>query len=73
MDKITTVGIDLAKNLFPRHEVDERGRVILARTVSPAKVADVIAKLPACPLGVEACSGVQSWARRFAGSGTRCG
>ena len=33
MDKITTVGIDLAKNVFSVHAVDERGRVVLRKTV----------------------------------------
>jgi len=29
--KITTVGIDLAKNVFQVHAVDERGTVVLRR------------------------------------------
>ena len=36
MSKITTVGIDLAKNVFSIHGVDERGAVVVRRTVRPA-------------------------------------
>ena len=32
MEKITTVGIDLAKSVFSLHAVDGAGRVVLRRT-----------------------------------------
>src|SRR5688500_16913771 len=65
MDKITTVGIDLAKNTFSLHGVDASGKVLLRKTVSRARLTEVIAQLPPCLIGLEACSGAHEWARRF--------
>ena len=66
MDKITTVGIDLAKNVFSLHGVNAMGKVVLRRTVRREQLEAVVAKLPACVIGMEACSGAHEWARRFA-------
>ena len=64
---IVTVGIDLAKNVFAVHGVDEFGKPVLARPEVPrAKLLELIANL--CPylIGMEACSGAHHWAREFA-------
>ena len=42
MKKITTVGIDLAKNVFSLHGVDETGRVALSRTVRRDKLTEAV-------------------------------
>ena len=64
--KITTVGIDLAKNLFSMHGIDGHGKAELKRTVSRGKVMAVMAGIPPCLVGVEACSepttGFANWA-----------
>lgn len=65
MNKITTLGIDLAKNVFQLHGVDASGKVVLRRTVRRAQLMQVIAQLPACLIGMEACGGANYWARRF--------
>jgi transposase len=65
MDKVTTVGIDLAKNVFSLHGVDEAGRVLIRKTVTRARLMPLVAQLPACLIGLEACSGAHEWARRF--------
>ena len=57
MGKITTVGIDLAKNVFSVHAVDETGAVVLRRTVGRARLMQAVAQWPVCVIGVEACSG----------------
>jgi len=57
MGKITTVGIDLAKNVFSVHAVDERGAVLLRKTVSRARLLPLITQWPACLIGMEACLG----------------
>jgi hypothetical protein len=54
---VTTCGIDLAKNVFSLHAVDGRGVVVLRKTVSRARLAAVVAQLPPCVIGLEACSG----------------
>ena len=66
MEKVTTVGIDLAKNVFSLHAVDGMGEVMLRRSVRRDQLEEVVAKLPACVIGMEACSGAHEWARRFA-------
>lgn len=63
MDRITTGGIDLAKSTFSLHGVDEHGKVTLRRTVGRARLLDVLAQLPACRVGMEACSGAHEWAQ----------
>ena len=57
MSNVTTVGIDLAKNVFSLHAVDGRGVVVLRKTVSRARLAAVVAQLPPCLIGLEACPG----------------
>ena len=65
MEKITTVGIDLAKRVFALHGVDGVGRVMLRRTVRREQLMEVVAGLPPCRIGMEACAGAHDWARRF--------
>ncbi len=63
---IVTVGIDLAKNVFAVHGVDETGKPALVRPeVTRAKLLQLIANLPPCLIGMEACSGSHHWSREF--------
>jgi transposase len=63
---IVCVGIDLAKNVFALHGVDEAGKPVLVRpTVPRAKLMEAIAALPPCLVAMEACSGAHHWAREF--------
>src|SRR6476659_4881806 len=67
---ILYVGIDLAKNVFAVHGVDEHGKAVLVRpSVARAKLHELIATLPACTVAMEACSGAHHWARLFAAHG----
>ena len=64
---IVTVGIDLAKNVFAVHGVDETGKPALVRPEVPRdKLLELVANLPTGLIGVEACSGAHHWAREFA-------
>ena len=63
MEKITTVGIDLAKNTFSLHGVDGRGQLALRKTVSRSRLMELVAQLPPCLIGLEASSGAHEWAR----------
>jgi len=63
---ILFLGIDLAKNVFALHGVDERGKPALVRpAVRRDQLLEAVAKLPPCTIGMEACSGAHHWARRF--------
>jgi transposase len=63
--KVTTLGIDLAKNVFQLHGVDERGKVVLSLRVTRGRLLEVMANLPSCVVGMEACIGANYWAREF--------
>ena len=65
MEQITTVGIDLAKNVFSLHGVDGAGRTVLRRTVRRDRLVETVAALSPCLIGMEACSGAHEWGRRF--------
>lgn len=61
-----TVGIDLAKNVFAVHGVDDNGKLALVKPkVARKDLADLIAQLPPALIGMEACSGAHYWARLF--------
>ena len=63
---IITIGIDLAKNVFAVHGVDDNGKPALVKPkVSRADLLPLIAQLPPCLIGMEACSGAHHWARLF--------
>ena len=63
---IIAVGIDLAKHVFAVHGVDEAGRAALVRpSVARDKLVELIATLPPCLIGMEACTGAHHWARLF--------
>jgi transposase len=63
---IITVGIDLAKNVFAIHGVDEAGKPALVKPKVPRdQLVALIAQLPPCLIGMEACSGAYHWARLF--------
>ena len=73
MKEITTVGVDLAKVLFTVHGVDAAGHRALRKTVRREKLMELIAGLPPCLIGMEACGGAHEWARRFEACGHRVG
>jgi len=63
---IITVGIDLAKNVFAIHGVDERGKAVLVKPkVARTQLLELIANLQPCLIGMEACSGAHHWVRQF--------
>jgi transposase len=63
--KITTIGIDLAKNVFQVHGVDERGKTVLRKQLKRKDVVKFFANLEPCLIGMEACSSSHYWARKL--------
>ena len=63
--KITTVGIDLAKNVFQVHGIDERGKAVLKKQLKREQMAAFFVNLPACLVGMEACGSAHHWARKL--------
>jgi len=64
-DAVKVLGIDLAKDVFHLHGVDAHGRVVLRKRLQRRDLAAFVANLSPCLIGMEACSGAHSWARKF--------
>jgi transposase len=61
--KVTVLGIDLAKNSFQLHGVDEKGNRVLKKKLTRKQLVAFIAQLPPCLIGIEACGGAHHWVR----------
>lgn len=59
------VGLDLAKSVFQVHGVDAAGRVVVRRRLARSQLLPFFAELPACVVGMEACSSAHHWAREL--------
>ena len=73
MKEVTTVGVDLAKSVFTVHGEDAAGHTVLRKTVRRERLMELIAGLPPCLIGLEACGGAHEWARKFVAHGHRVG
>lgn len=62
---VTTLGIDLAKNVFQIHGIDRRGRLVMQKRLTRAKFMPFLANLPPCLIGIEACGSSSYWARQL--------
>ena len=63
--KITTIGIDLAKNIFQLHGVDSKGHTVLRRAIKRPEMLAYFVKLQPCLIGMEACGSAHHWARKL--------
>ena len=63
--KITTIGIDLAKNVFQIHGADARGKAVLKKALKREQMAAFFTNLPPCLIGMEACGSAHYWARKL--------
>ena len=57
MSEMTTVGLDLAKNVFQAHGADALGRPVLRKKLRRDQVLAFFAELPRCVVAMEACGG----------------
>ena len=65
MSEITTVGLDLAKNVFQVHGADGEGRAVLRKKLRRAQVLEFFGQLPSCVVAMEACGGAHYWGREI--------
>ena len=63
--KTTILGIDLAKNVFQLHGVDDQGHVVVRKKLTRPKLLPFVAQLAPCRIGMEACQGAHYWAREM--------
>ncbi len=62
---ITTIGLDLAKNVFQVHAVDSDGQVVVRKQLRRGAVLPFFAALPPCLVGLEASGGSHYWTREL--------
>ena len=65
MNQITTIGLDLAKNVFHVVGCDTHGKQVVKKMLRRSQLLAYVANLPPCIIGMEACSGAHYWARQF--------
>jgi transposase len=63
--QISTIGIDLAKNVFQLHGVDVAEKPVLKRQLRRNQMLEFFGKLPPCLIGMEACATSHQWAREL--------
>jgi transposase len=63
--QVTTLGIDLAKNVFCLHGCDANGKAVLRKQLARRQLLRFVANLPPCLVAMEACGGAHYWAREI--------
>ncbi len=69
MERVSTIGLDLAKNVFQVHGVDAAGLVVVKRKLSRGKLLSFFQSLSPCLVGMEACGTSHYWGREIAALG----
>jgi transposase len=69
MSEITTIGLDLAKNIFQVHGVNETDSAVEVKRLRRSQVVGFFAGLAPCLVGMEACATAHYWARELTGLG----
>lgn len=69
--QVTTLGIDLAKNVFRLHGLDGQGRAVLRKRLTRRQLLIFVAQLPQCTVAMEACASAHYWAREIEKLGHR--
>jgi transposase len=64
--EVSTIGLDIAKNVFQVHGIDERGEVVARRQLRRRQVLAFFGNVPPCLVGMEACATAHHWAREIA-------
>lgn len=63
--QVSTIGIDLAKNVFQVHGVDAIGKVTITKKLRRSQVLALFDRFPRCLIGMEACATSHHWAREL--------
>ncbi len=65
MEKISIVGVDLAKNIFQVHEATADGRPVFSKKVRRSKLLSLLAGISTCTVAMEACASSHHWGREI--------
>src|SRR6202162_3805162 len=68
--EITTVGLDLAKNVFQVHAINSASKVVVKKTLRRVQMRRFFEQLDPCLVGIEACGTSHYWAREISKFGT---
>lgn len=60
---VTTIGLDLAKNIFQVHGANSQGKQVFNKPIKREKLAEFFQLQPPCLVAMEACSSAHHWAR----------
>src|SRR6266536_6015022 len=63
--QVTTIGLDIAKNVFQVHGIDADEKVVVRKQLRRSQVMAFFAALPPCLIGMEACATAHHWAREW--------
>src|SRR6202047_777266 len=63
--QITTIGLDIAKNVFQVHGIDAAEKVVVRKQLRRGQMMKFFAALPPCLIGMEACASAHYWAREL--------
>ena len=63
--KITTIGLDIAKNVFQVHGIDAAEKIVVRKQLRRGQVLAFFRALPRCLIGIEACATSHCWAREL--------
>src|ERR671922_43045 len=69
MGEITTIGLDLARQVFQVHGIDADGMTVLRKQLRRSQVLSFFSRLAPCLIGMEACATAHYWARELAALG----
>src|SRR5207244_10519503 len=63
--QVTTIGLDIAKNVFQVHGIDAKEKVVMRKQLRRSQVIAFFSALPPCLIGMEACATAHYWAREL--------
>ena len=64
--QVTTIGLDIAKNVFQVHAIDAAEKVVVRKQLRRSQVLDFFKALSACLVGMEACASTRVNSRSLA-------
>src|SRR6266571_6916228 len=69
--QISTIGLDIAKNVFQVHGIDSSEEVVVRKQLRRSQILAFFKALPPCLVGIEACATAHYWARELTKLGHR--
>jgi transposase len=67
--ELKRIGLDISKNVFYLHGIDQQGEVVLNTSVRRGQLHQTFSRLPRCIVGLEACGTAHQWGQQLASLG----